>query len=81
MSGFRVRRSRSRHGHGRSHQGDWRAEVCLFGSFTRRSPKSNPAAKLPVEEAMYESGLDFIVLQPTMFMRLSTITGAACLSG
>ena len=44
------------------------------------SKMANHAAKLPVEEAMYESGLDFIVLQPTMFMRLSTITGAACLS-
>jgi uncharacterized protein YbjT (DUF2867 family) len=30
---------------------------------------SNHAAKLPVEEAIYESGLIFTVLQPTMFMQ------------
>ena len=29
----------------------------------------NHAAKLPVEEAIYESGLVFTVLQPTMFMQ------------
>ncbi len=29
----------------------------------------NHAAKQPVEEALYESGLDFTVLQPTMFMQ------------
>jgi uncharacterized protein YbjT (DUF2867 family) len=33
------------------------------------SKMANHAAKLPVEEAMYESGLDFTVLQPTMFMQ------------
>ncbi len=30
---------------------------------------SNHAAKLPVEEAIYESGMIFTVLQPTMFMQ------------
>lgn len=29
----------------------------------------NHAAKQPVEEAIYESGMDFTVLQPTMFMQ------------
>ena len=29
----------------------------------------NHAAKQPVEEALYESGMDFTVLQPTMFMQ------------
>ena len=33
------------------------------------SRMSNHAAKLPVEEALYESGLIFTVLQPTMFMQ------------
>jgi uncharacterized protein YbjT (DUF2867 family) len=33
------------------------------------SRMSNHAAKLPVEEALYESGLVFTVLQPTMFMQ------------
>ena len=33
------------------------------------SKMANHAAKLPVEEAMYESGMDFTVLQPTMFMQ------------
>jgi uncharacterized protein YbjT (DUF2867 family) len=32
------------------------------------SKLSNHAAKRPVEEALYESGMTFIVLQPTMFM-------------
>jgi uncharacterized protein YbjT (DUF2867 family) len=30
---------------------------------------SNHAAKCPVEEALYESGMNFTVLQPTMFMQ------------
>jgi uncharacterized protein YbjT (DUF2867 family) len=30
---------------------------------------SNHAAKQPVEEALYESGMEFTVLQPTMFMQ------------
>lgn len=33
------------------------------------SKMTNHAAKRPVEEAMYESGMDFTVLQPTMFMQ------------
>ena len=33
------------------------------------SKMTNHAAKLPVEEALYESGLVFTVLQPTMFMQ------------
>ena len=33
------------------------------------SRMSNHAAKRPVEEALYESGMTFIVLQPTMFMQ------------
>lgn len=33
------------------------------------SKLTNHKAKLPVEEALYESGLDFTVLQPTMFMQ------------
>jgi uncharacterized protein YbjT (DUF2867 family) len=33
------------------------------------SKLSNHAAKLPVEEAIYESGMIFTVLQPTMFMQ------------
>ena len=33
------------------------------------SKMENHAAKRPVEEALYESGLDFTVLQPTMFMQ------------
>jgi uncharacterized protein YbjT (DUF2867 family) len=33
------------------------------------SKLSNHAAKLPVEEALYESGMEFTVLQPTMFMQ------------
>ena len=33
------------------------------------SKMSNHAAKRPVEETMYESGMDFTVLQPTMFMQ------------
>ncbi|NYF89639.1 NmrA family NAD(P)-binding protein [Tunturiibacter empetritectus] len=33
------------------------------------SKMSNHASKRPVEEAMYESGMDFTVLQPTMFMQ------------
>ncbi|MBW4689354.1 MAG: NmrA family NAD(P)-binding protein [Komarekiella atlantica HA4396-MV6] len=33
------------------------------------SKLSNHAAKRPVEEAMYESGMDFTVLQPAMFMQ------------
>jgi uncharacterized protein YbjT (DUF2867 family) len=33
------------------------------------SKMSNHAAKRPVEEALYESGMTFIVLQPTMFMQ------------
>ncbi len=33
------------------------------------SKLSNHAAKLPVEAALYESGMDFTVLQPTMFMQ------------
>ena len=32
------------------------------------SKLSNHAAKRPVEEALYESGMEFTVLQPTMFM-------------
>lgn len=33
------------------------------------SKLSNHAAKRPVEEAMYESGMEFTVLQPSMFMQ------------
>ena len=33
------------------------------------SKLSNHAAKRPVEEALYESGMEFTVLQPTMFMQ------------
>ncbi|MBD6620822.1 NAD-dependent epimerase/dehydratase family protein [Komarekiella sp. 'clone 1'] len=33
------------------------------------SKMSNHAAKRPVEEALYESGMTFIVLQPTLFMQ------------
>ena len=33
------------------------------------SKMDNHAAKRPVEEALYESGLDFTVLQPAMFMQ------------
>lgn len=33
------------------------------------SALSNHAAKSPVEEALYESGMNFTVLQPTMFMQ------------
>ncbi len=33
------------------------------------SKMSNHAAKRPVEEAMYESGMNFTVLQPTLFMQ------------
>ncbi|MGI2907144.1 NmrA family NAD(P)-binding protein [Tolypothrix sp. VBCCA 56010] len=33
------------------------------------SKMSNHAAKRPIEEALYESGMDFTVLQPTMFMQ------------
>ncbi len=33
------------------------------------SKMRNHKAKLPVEEALYESGMDFTVLQPTMFMQ------------
>jgi uncharacterized protein YbjT (DUF2867 family) len=33
------------------------------------SKLSNHAAKQPVEEALYESGMQFTVLQPTMFMQ------------
>jgi len=33
------------------------------------SKMANHAAKRPVEEALYESGLEFTVLQPTMFMQ------------
>ena len=33
------------------------------------SALSNHAAKCPVEEALYESGMNFTVLQPTMFMQ------------
>ena len=33
------------------------------------SKMSNHAAKRPVEEALYQSGLEFTVLQPTMFMQ------------
>jgi uncharacterized protein YbjT (DUF2867 family) len=33
------------------------------------SALSNHAAKCPVEEAIYESGMNFTVLQPTMFMQ------------
>jgi uncharacterized protein YbjT (DUF2867 family) len=33
------------------------------------SKLSNHTAKQPVEEALYESGLEFTVLQPTMFMQ------------
>ena len=33
------------------------------------SKMANHAAKLPFEEAMYESGMDFTVLQLTMFMQ------------
>lgn len=33
------------------------------------SKLSNHAAKRPVEEALYESGMEFSVLQPTMFMQ------------
>lgn len=33
------------------------------------SAMTNHAAKLPVEEALYNSGLDFTVLQPAMFMQ------------
>jgi uncharacterized protein YbjT (DUF2867 family) len=33
------------------------------------SKMSNHAAKRPVEEAIYESGMEFTVLQPTMFMQ------------
>lgn len=33
------------------------------------SKLSNHAAKCPVEEALYESGMDFTVLQPTRFMQ------------
>ena len=32
------------------------------------SKLSNHAAKHPVEEALYESGMEFTVLPPTMFM-------------
>lgn len=33
------------------------------------SKMSNHAAKRPVEQAIYESGMEFTVLQPTMFMQ------------
>ncbi|MBW4631101.1 MAG: NmrA family NAD(P)-binding protein [Iphinoe sp. HA4291-MV1] len=33
------------------------------------SKMNNHAAKRPVEEALYESGMEFTVLQPTMFMQ------------
>jgi uncharacterized protein YbjT (DUF2867 family) len=33
------------------------------------SKLTNHVAKLPVEEAIYESGMDFTVLEPTMFMQ------------
>lgn len=33
------------------------------------SKMSNHAAKRPIEEALYESGMEFTVLQPTMFMQ------------
>lgn len=33
------------------------------------SKMSNHAAKRPVEEALYQSGMEFTVLQPTMFMQ------------
>jgi uncharacterized protein YbjT (DUF2867 family) len=33
------------------------------------SKMANHAAKRPVEEAIYESGMEFTVLQPTMFMQ------------
>lgn len=33
------------------------------------SKLTNHAAKRPVEEALYESGMEFTVLQPTMFMQ------------
>ena len=33
------------------------------------STMTNHAAKQPVEQAVYESGMDFTVLQPTMFMQ------------
>ncbi len=36
------------------------------------SKMANHAGKRPVEEALYESGLDFTVLQPTMFMQTLT---------
>ncbi len=39
------------------------------GVYHPSSKLSNHAAKRPVEEAMYESGMDFTVLQPAMFMQ------------
>lgn len=48
----------------------------LFSSVIHLSISTmvNHAAKQPVEEAVYESGLDYTVLQPAMFMQ--TLAGA-----
>jgi uncharacterized protein YbjT (DUF2867 family) len=43
------------------------------------SKLSNHAAKRPVEEAMYESGLEFTVLQPAMFMQNFAVSWDAVL--
>ena len=46
------------------------SKFCLSGVIHPSLSKlTNHAAKRPVEEALYESGLDFTVLQPTMFMQ------------
>jgi uncharacterized protein YbjT (DUF2867 family) len=41
---------------------------------------TNHAGKRPVEEALYDSGMDFTVLQPAMFIRISVAAGPACSS-
>lgn len=41
----------------------------------------NHAAKQPVEEALYESGMDFIILQPAMFMQNLDGAWSAVLEG
>lgn len=41
----------------------------VFSGVIQRFPASNHAAKRPVEEALYESGMTFTVLQPASFMQ------------
>lgn len=48
--------------------------IVYSGAYHPSLSLTNHAAKRPVEEALYESGLDFTILQPAMFVQMLTGT-------